>query len=39
MVVMGTPLTKAQQKRIFSIAMFDDINGVIVGGNYEKVTR
>jgi len=37
-VVYGTPLTKGSAgSGIFSIAMFDDINGVIVGGNYEKV--
>ena len=35
--VADTPITKGTAgSGIFSIAMFDDKNGVIVGGNYEK---
>lgn len=35
--VSDTPITKGTPgSGIFSIAMFDDKNGVIVGGNYEK---
>jgi len=35
--VSETPITKGTAgSGIFSIAMFDDKNGVIVGGNYEK---
>lgn len=35
--VSDTPMTKGTSgSGIFSIAMFDDKNGVIVGGNYEK---
>ena len=35
--VAETPITKGTPgSGIFSIAMFDDSNGVIVGGNYEK---
>ena len=34
---VNTPITKGTSgSGIFSIAMYDDMNGVIVGGNYEK---
>jgi photosystem II stability/assembly factor-like uncharacterized protein len=35
--VADTPITRGTAgSGIFSIAMFDDLNGLIVGGNYEK---
>ena len=36
-LVINTPITKGTAgSGIFSIAMYDRLNGVIVGGNYEK---